>query len=103
MDPRQAEADFNFYGEDKAPIEWDGERIPAMVSDAEAVAGPLETGLERKMISLRQTDLAVQPEPGDQVSVNLAPKIRRHPDFWEIEKVLDLSGEYDITIYRYHR
>ena len=103
MDPRRTEADFNFYGEESAQIEWDGESIPALVSDVEAGPGPLETGLEQKVISLRKSDLPVRPEPRDQVALNLFPRIRKRSEYWEIEKVRDLPDEYDITLFRYHR
>ena len=103
QDIRAAELGYNQYGDDGTSrlIDWDGERIPGLVSDVDAVPGDAEAGIERKMISVRKADINVKPVPGDEILLNLDFGTVDDGDYWAVAKVRDMALEYDIYFTRY--
>jgi hypothetical protein len=100
---RAAELDFNQYGEDGQDrlIDWDGDQIPALVSDVETKAYDAGTDVVRKLVSVRRSDLAVVPDVGDEIRLNLDAAKVDDGDYWRVEKVVGLDYEYDIYFERF--
>ena len=100
---RESELDFNQYGGDGTDclVDWDSGRIPAVVSDAEYLPGDREAGIQRKMLSVRKSDLNVLPEIGDEIRLNMDPEKVDSGQYWRVEKVVPLEFEYDIYFCRY--
>ncbi len=91
--------------ENAVEIDWDNDRIVAIVSDVESVDNKdfdegIESIIERKMITIMQDAVNVKPAIDDQVRLNLDPAKVDFGDYWIISKVDEPDGMYEIYFYR---
>jgi len=101
-DIQASELNFNQYGADGTDrlIVWDGDRIPGLVSEVESKSGEFESGIERKLVSVRKSDIRVKPEADDEVRLSLDYLKVDDGEYWHVEKVRELELEYDVYFYR---
>lgn len=82
-------------------IFYDGELVTAIVSDLEESSGPIETGVVKKIVSIRKLEVPHQPREGDEVLLDFDPENPSDGDYWTVKKVGDSWHEYQIHFERY--
>ena len=92
---------FDYMGE---PVYWDGTLIEkAIVEDLEDSVPDhaYGTARTRKKISVRDGDLNVVPEPGDEIRLTNDTSKAGGGDYWTVERVTQTCGICDVTFFRY--
>lgn len=82
-------------------IEWDNDRVLAIVDDVESLPGEMETIVLKKMVGISVDSVNVVPEPEDEIRLRLDLNKVGLGDYWTVEKVDQKMGMYHILFIRY--
>ena len=81
-------------------ILYNGIKIIAVVDLPVESTGPIETGLIKRVVNVKKSDISTVPREGDQVQISFNPE-ESTGDYWNVAKVITLPLEYEIHFTRY--
>ncbi|MCP4683384.1 MAG: hypothetical protein GY864_13720 [Desulfobacterales bacterium] len=81
-------------------IDWDDDRIVVLEDQVESEGNEFETGLEKKLITVRKSSINVGPAIDDEIRLNFDLEKVDFGDYWRVEKVTNLEYEWQIVFVR---